>query len=106
MEKAFKEFGITNFKTYLADENGLEKVKEKVDIILSVTVFQHIHKELTKKYLETAADILTETGYLIVQFYIDDRNPSDPANHAVFHVPYTRTEVEELFKSCNLKIDK
>jgi len=103
-EAALKHFGHTNFKLYEADETCLDIVDEKVDIILEITVFQHIDIAVTRKYLETAKRILNKDGYLLIQFFMDD--VAQVKEHEKFAVSYSSEELSKLFDDCGYEILK
>jgi len=58
---------------------NLLSIKDKVDLIYSVTVFQHLPKEFTKKYIQDAYKILKDDGCLFFNVLsgIQDRNEAD-----------------------------
>jgi cyclopropane fatty-acyl-phospholipid synthase-like methyltransferase len=97
--QALHHFNINNFKLYSAKETGFTHIKEKVDIIYSITVFQHTDVDITKAYLLTSKNILNESGCLYLQFYLNETNPSK----SMFAVKYTQNELLDLFDKCGLK---
>ena len=58
---------------------NLLSIKEPIDLIYSITVFQHLPKEFTKKYIEDAYNILKDGGALFFNVLsgIQDKNEAD-----------------------------
>ena len=102
VKAAFAHFGLENFKLYLADESCLEKVTDKVDLIYTITVFQHTDQSITEKYLSTAKCILNAHGVMYAQFYMTGsgttKNPPE-------FVSYSEEEVALMLSKCGLQIE-
>ena len=58
---------------------NLRSIKDPIDMIYSVTVFQHLPKEFTKKYIQDAYHILKDDGVLFFNVLsgIQDKNEAD-----------------------------
>jgi len=103
---AFDHFNYKNYKLYEADETCLEIVTEKIDYIYSITVFQHIHPDLTKKYLHTAKGTLTSEGLILCQFLMNNENNTKNCFSGEGTVRYSEEELQQLFNSMNINVVK
>jgi cyclopropane fatty-acyl-phospholipid synthase-like methyltransferase len=80
---------------------------KSVDVILEITVFQHISEEATKNYFRTSRRVLKDLGLFICQFLMNDTNPlKDPYNPNEGTVYYTHKEVTRLVEDNGLRAYK
>ena len=105
-ERVFGYFGYKDYKFYETDERCLDVVKEKVDVIFEITVFQHTGIEIAKKYLETSKNILNEDGVLYLQFFMDDVDKIKQVHYDTFNISYTHIELLKLFDDCGYIVDR
>lgn len=103
-KQVFNHFGINEYKLYEVDDTCFDCVKEKVDIIFSITVFQHIHMDLTENYFATAHKILNKNGYIVCQFYMNDVTQVKQPDVGEGNVCYSKNELNVMFKNYNFEV--
>lgn len=106
--RQLKRCGLINFSTVFADaarpQGAAEEVgRGAVDFFFSVAVFQHFpSKAYTKEVLETAAGLMREGGYGLVQVrYFDGseklrQKESDYAKNVIYMTSFTTGEFTAL----------
>lgn len=106
--RQLKRCGLINFSTVFADaarpQGAAEEVgRGAVDFFFSVAVFQHFpSKAYTKEVLETAAGLMREGGYGLVQVrYFDGseklrQKESDYAKNVIYMTSFTTGEFTTL----------
>lgn len=106
--EAFKNLGLKNYDFHEIDESFFNFIPSKsVDVVYEMTVFQHIFKEITLKYLQDTSRILKDDGIMLAQFLMNDsdpvKNPS-PKKEGIMY--YSHKEVLELARESGLQVDK
>jgi len=102
-QAALAHFGFNDCRLYLADESCLEKMPEKIDVIYTITVFQHTDQSITEKYLSTVKCVLNTGGRMYAQFYIKDKGQiKDPPRT----VTYSYEELEAIFDRSDLVVER
>jgi SAM-dependent methyltransferase len=108
--------GLSNFETALVDAARPRKVldgvgRDAVDFFFSVAVFQHFpSKAYTKEVLETAAGLMCEGGYGLVQVrYFDGseklrQKEGDYAKNVIYMTSFTTAEFSALLAETGLAL--
>ena len=105
-QTAFQLLGLKNYKFYEADSRCLSILEpSSVDYIFEITVFQHIDPEVTRRYLETAHDVLKNDGSTVLQFLMNDKNPYKNPHAGAGTVFYSSSEVREMVTRTNFIIE-
>ena len=68
--KHTRDNGVTNFTPVLA-ERFAETIPQGVDLVFSHVVFQHLTRDLARRYLSVLADKLAPGGAMVIQFCED-----------------------------------
>ena len=104
---AFEKLNLKNYEFYEVDDKYLDILPRKsVDIVFEDQVFQHIVPKVTVKYFESSKKILTDEGYLLCQFLMNEKDPLKMpwVKNSEGIVYYTHNEVCDLVESAGLKV--
>lgn len=106
--QALQKLKLTAYEFREVDGRYLDVLPEKsVDILLEITVFQHISEDATKGYFRTSRRVLKNSGLFLCQFLMNDKNPlKDPYNPKEGTVYYAHKEVMELAEDHGLRVSK
>ena len=109
LDKAVKyvnKHGVFNFTPILAD-SWRRDIKEKIDLVFEVTVFQHLTRDLTKDYISGLAEKLSDNGKMLLQFLDCDYGTRDAELTAYEPtVVWEMKDIEEVANEFNLSILK
>jgi|GEM_PF-5110984 SAM-dependent methyltransferase len=109
LDKAVKfvnKNGVFNFTPILA-ESWKYDIKEKIDLVFELTVFQHLTRDLTEDYISGLAAKLSEDGKMLLQFMDCDYGTRE-AELKKYEpcVNWKMEEIEQLAAANKLKILK
>jgi cyclopropane fatty-acyl-phospholipid synthase-like methyltransferase len=109
LDKAVKyvnNHGVYNFIPILAN-TWREDIKDSLDFVFELTVFQHLTKDLTKDYISGLAEKLKPEGKMLLQF-MDCEYGSDDAEMKKYEpcVNWSMEQIEDTARDFNLQILK
>jgi len=85
--------GFTNVKYVLANEYK-NKIRNKLDLVYSRLVFQHIELDTMKEYIDWAYKKLKVGGQIMIQFSIGDNVKPDAMPEPIIQI--TKPQLKEL----------
>lgn len=103
---AFDRLGLGPYSFRKVDERYLGALPPgTIDVAFSITVFQHIHPRATAAYLRTAARVLSDGGYCLFQFLMNEERPVRDSNASGTEglVSYTKAEVDAMVLKARLR---
>jgi cyclopropane fatty-acyl-phospholipid synthase-like methyltransferase len=104
--KYVNKHGVSNFTPVLAD-SWRREIKEKIDLVFEVTVFQHLTRDLTKDYISGFTEKLNTDGKMLLQFLDCDYGTRDAELTAYEPtVVWNMKDIEEVVEEFNLSILK
>ncbi len=105
-EEVFKRLELQNYEFHMIDENFFNFLPSRsVDMVIEITVFQHILEEITLRYMKETSKILKKDGMMLSQFLLNDSNPVKKSSwRKEGHMVYSHNEVLEIAKESDLEV--
>lgn len=103
---AFDRLGLGPYDFRIVDERYLDALpRGGIDVMFSITVFQHISPDATASYLRTAPGALADGGFCLFQFLLNEDNPvrNPDVSGDEGHVSFTRAEVDDMVAASGLE---